>query len=233
MTCIAVVDTETTGLDLEKDCIVELACIPIKGPPWKIDLQNATSSLVKPTCPIQIPAMATHHITEDMVMFAAEFDMALQQSKILDAQYVAAHSADFDFGFIKIDKPIICTYRCAKHLWPDAPSFKNQALRYWLPNLDIELYDSQSIMALPPHRALFDAWTTAHILMRMLDEHNPEELIRLTGEPILLKTVGFGKHYGELWSDVPSDYLRWILKQDFDADTKHTAMHWGMARKAQ
>jgi hypothetical protein len=29
--------------------------------------------------------------------------------------------------------------------------------------------------------------------------------------------IGFGAHKGKLLRDVPSDYLRWILKQDFDA----------------
>lgn len=29
--------------------------------------------------------------------------------------------------------------------------------------------------------------------------------------------IGFGAHRGKLMRDVPSDYLRWILKQDFDA----------------
>ena len=29
--------------------------------------------------------------------------------------------------------------------------------------------------------------------------------------------IGFGVHRGKLMRDVPSDYLRWILKQDFDA----------------
>jgi uncharacterized protein (DUF3820 family) len=49
----------------------------------------------------------------------------------------------------------------------------------------------------------------------------------LSSSPILFKKVGFGRHFGQLWSEVPRDYLRWILDQkDFDPDTRYTALHY-------
>ena len=80
-------------------------------------------------------------------------------------------------------------------------------------------------MALPPHRALPDAYVTANILDRMLRDHTPEELVLLAQSPILIKNCTFGKHRGTPWNEVPKDYLRWLVRQEFDADTLFTAKH--------
>ena len=43
----------------------------------------------------------------------------------------------------------------------------------------------------------------------------------------LLPKVTFGKHRGQAWSELPGDYLSWLVnKSDMDADTKFTARHW-------
>ena len=40
-----------------------------------------------------------------------------------------------------------------------------------------------------------------------------------TGEPRLMPTISFGKHRGSAWSDVPADYLEWVIGQvDLDVD---------------
>ena len=42
-----------------------------------------------------------------------------------------------------------------------------------------------------------------------------ERLLELTETPALLKTVPFGKHKGgQLWKDVPRDYLQWADNTD-------------------
>ena len=85
----------------------------------------------------------------------------------------------------------ICTMRVAKHLWPDAPGYGNQVLRYWL-ELPV---DSDCV----PHRALGDAQVTAQLLLKELAlvDGSVERLLELTETPVLLKTVPFGKHKGE------------------------------------
>ena len=87
--------------------------------------------------------------------------------------------------------------RVAKHLWPDAPGYGNQVLRYWL-ELPV---DSDCV----PHRALGDAQVTAQLLLKELAlvDGSVERLLELTETPVLLKTVSFGKHRGQLWKDVP------------------------------
>jgi exodeoxyribonuclease X len=50
--------------------------------------------------------------------------------------------------------------------------------------------------------------------------------MRWTNEPVLLPKVTFGKHRGQAWTDVPVDYLQWILRQqDMNENVVHTARH--------
>jgi exodeoxyribonuclease X len=50
--------------------------------------------------------------------------------------------------------------------------------------------------------------------------------MRWTNEPVLLPNVTFGKHRGQAWTDVPVDYLQWILRQqDMNENVVHTARH--------
>jgi exodeoxyribonuclease X len=176
---------------------------------------------------IPAQARAVHHISPDDVRPGApgvvcreEWVRGMLSAVDLDTVY-AAHNAAFDKKFLpEFDIPWICTYRCAMHIWPDAPGHSNQVLRY---HLGVEP-PAAMLKDLAPHRALYDAAVTAGILQFMLREHTVEDLLRFTSSPVLLRTVRFGKHRGELWKDVPVDYCRWILRTGgFDEDIMHTA----------
>ena len=79
------------------------------------------------------------------------------------------------------DRRWIATLRCAKHVWPDAPDFKNETLRY---RLGIDLPRDRM------HRALEDATVTAHILARLLAERTVDELLALSTTPVPKDNVG-------------------------------------------
>ena len=226
---ILVMDCETTGLDPAKDGVVEAAAVLVDAD--KRLILEHWSELLDPRTPIPVEATAIHHIKNDDVRgkrgvsdFLGDFAGRLAW----DTYLPAAHYAAFDSLFLKLDRDWICTMRCAKHLWPDAPGHSNQVLRYWVKGLDF--YAHLSGMAMPPHRALPDAWVSAHLVIRMLQEgHTVDDLLRLTKTPILLKTCRFGKHAGVEWRDVDRGYLAWILKGDhskWDPDIIHTAKHW-------
>jgi exodeoxyribonuclease X len=229
---IVVLDTETTGF--EPGDVVELAYV---RKDW-----SYYTSLVKPTCPIEIQAMASHHITEEMVVPYPTLEQQLSAIDLRDAEYIVAHNAAFDRKFLPqlVVKRWICTWRCALHLWKDAPSHSNQALRYWL---KLDVGDLPAEAGSTSHRALYDAWVTKKLFEREIDEviatcmaHDGpdttreqavELMYKMTGEPVILNKVRFGKHEGKLWSEVERGYLSWILKQsNFDEDTMHTARFW-------
>lgn len=234
---LVVLDTETTGTEPEVDRLVELACLSVdlNGPELLIDRGDGLNpwrfeALCNPGRDIPPGAKAVHHITESMV--AGEPDPHEVVSEMLaevgEVNYWVAHNAEFDRGFMRRFSPYfddpsgwICTYRCALHLWPDAPGFSNQTLRYWL-DLSPDVPKG-----LAPHRAMYDIIVTEGILARMLETHTPQQLAELGPRPALLQTCRFGKHRGTPWRDVPRDYMRWYLKQtEQDKDVKHTCLHW-------
>lgn len=228
---IAVMDTETTGFDPADSGVVEVAVVyrdTNQLDPEKLDFEH---SLVNPGHPIGVEAMATHHITEDMVKDAPDLQIAL--TRVLPAlpDVTVWHNAAFDLGFMPEDireLPHICTWRCSMQLWPTAPSHKNGALWYWL-GLNHSMPPEAGGM---PHRALFDSIMTADLLGTMVQEvlaRNPsvgdpiDHLIWLTQQPVILDTVRFGKHKGMKWAEVPVDYMQWCLRQrDMDADVHAT-----------
>jgi exodeoxyribonuclease X len=241
----AVVDTETTGFDHEEDRLVEIAAVRSDG--------TFAHSLV---CPgdrrISFGAMATHHITHDMVANAPSALDALSNIGLTpptdnwgeNPDVLVFHNAKFDRGFLPEwlrRLPYICTWRCALHLVPGAESHANGALWYELGLSHQMPTEAGSI----PHRALFDALMTRDILEWMIDRvfSDPDgempigsreamretsllNLITLTQTPVLLTKCRFGKHRDSLWENIPSTYMEWVLTQDFDEDTKHTCRHW-------
>jgi exodeoxyribonuclease X len=132
---------------------------------------------------------------------------------------LVAHNAAFDAKFLpEINYPWICTYRAAKHIWPGAPAYSNQVLRYWL-----KIEPAKTVEGKYPHQALYDVATTTGILLKMLEKHTPEQLLILSKEPVRLKTIGFGKHRGMDFNLVPREYLQWLRAQaNLDDDLKHT-----------
>ena len=225
MSMVTVVDTETTGANPEEDHPVEIAVVEVDTETG--ELVGWDHCLVHAPVPIQLEAMAAHHITQEMVDMDGVEPESAKRGMMLAPGHgpFAAHNAEFDRGILRMGDKMewVCTWRCANHLWSGAPRYSNQVLRYWL---GIDVSDMPVEAGHLPHRALFDTWVTAKILVRMLQEVDLDELLTLSHEPLVLEKITFGKHYGEPWSTVPSDYLRWILGQDFDSDTMHTAWWW-------
>jgi exodeoxyribonuclease X len=236
------IDLESTGLDHKTDAVVEFAAVPVtlvgSGLSVHWAVRAGSSSLVAPGRRIPPEARAVHHLCDEDLRTAPQLPQALaqvltavdQKGELTEA--LCAHNAAFDRGFIgqyfPSNLPWLCTMRCAQHLWPDAPSYSNQVLRYWL-GLKVDAARDTNGDAYPPHRALYDATVTAHLLQRMLETNTLAELLELQDKPVLQKTCRFGKHRGLAWSDVPRDYLKWVIAQSnppFEDDVVFTCKHW-------
>lgn len=234
---LLVLDTETTGLDPAVDKIVEYAHVVLDTATGRASRHR--EYLCDPGVTIPPTARAVHHIGDADVTGRRSFVEQFSELDLREISAIAAHNAEFDVGMIRgsggrLLLPVIDTYRCAKHLWPDAPAYGNQVLRYWR---GVEPLWPAGRLPSVPHRALYDACTTAAVLWDQLacahDRLIPEDsadpvnvLLRLTHTPVLLTQVTFGKHAGTPWSDVPLDYLRWALtKDDWDDDQLFTIRH--------
>ncbi|MHB1681497.1 MAG: 3'-5' exonuclease [Bacilli bacterium] len=152
-----ILDVETTGLNPQEDRIVQIALVSVHC--GRVAQLGVT--LVNPERPIPPRASAIHHITNRQVEHAPPWSVLWPhvEQYLFGADVIVAHNAVFDRSFLpSVNKPWLCTKRLAQRLWPSAPNFKNQTLRYWL---DLEL-DAQA------HDAAGDALVTAHVLIREL-----------------------------------------------------------------
>lgn len=218
---VAIIDTETTGIG-EGHKLIELAT-------GRLDTDDPKARPIfwqarfNPGREIPPDASAVHHITNLDVAHLDLFEEKDWLDATCSADVLCAHNADFDRGFLpKDDRPWIDTYRCAVKTWPNAPSHSNQSLRYFLEiNVDT--------LGMNTHGALPDIIVTIGILKKLLEKHSVEDLIAISGEPVLLPIIRFSKHKGKRWSEVPVDFLRWVLapKPDpFSEDVLYTARYW-------
>lgn len=220
-------DTETTGEAPPDAAICELAAVPVTRE-GKVVLSKSVTTLINPGHKVPCDARAVHHISDQELLKAPKLSAVMKrQFKFLRGKgvVIAAHNMEFDLQFMQPEltgeENKVCTYRVARHLYPDAPNFKNQTLRYYL---DVDPPKS-ALKGMVPHRALYDTICTAFILAKMVREVGLDEIVRLSSEPVLLKTCHLKKHKGIPWAEVPVGYLQWILKADFDLDVVHTARH--------
>lgn len=215
---LRVIDTETCGLD---GGVVEVASVDVvEG-----QIVNPMSDLVSPDRPISIEAMAIHHITEEMVEGKPRIAKVI--GRYQGSPYYVAHNAAFDRAMLpEMHGRWICTVKLARKAFPGL-KYSNQHLRYAL-RLKVDLPDG-----LWPHRALYDCYVTAALLQRIMQETgwSAEEMAEITEQPVLLRTLKFGKYRGrpiEAIAQEDPGYLRWMLKSidDLSPDMRYTLTHY-------
>jgi exodeoxyribonuclease X len=222
---IRVLDLETTGMPEDEGgaaiCEVGWQDVVVVGNRGMLE-GGPCGTLCNPGRPLTPGARAANHLSDRDLAVAVSPEDALQEAWRGDPQFVCAHRADFEAAFCTPPVPWICTWKVALRVWPDAESWSNQYLRYYL---GLEL---PAAFAMPPHRAAPDAYVTAHILCKALetDRASIEDMVRWSTGPGLLPRVTFGKHKGSRWEDLPRDYLAWIVdKSDMDKDVKANAKY--------
>jgi DNA polymerase III epsilon subunit family exonuclease len=225
------VDTETTGVDPNTDRIVEIGIVKVTS-----NGVEEFNQLVNPGFPIPPGAMAVHNITDEMVKDAPTMrDLAARIREFIGDLPIAAHNAKFDRGFIAAEvygargpqaesytKPWLCTYRLARHLLTEAPSYNNMALRYWLKTTPKESEHGA-------HRAIADVYASMENFRALCHQAEAQHAIQdmaqlqaLSDSTIYSSVMPFGKHKDQEFSAIPTDYFSWALKNmaDLDPDMK-------------
>lgn len=220
---IRVVDFETTGTDPAEGaevCEVGLCdMMPGSGFVHPPDSWLCWVSSMPPE------VRAVHHITLEECLAGGEFPF-VERDLVEQGQptALAAHNAAFEAQFIgDLGVPLLCTYKAALRVWPEAPKHSNGVLRYWLE--DQGLLELEPELALPAHRAGPDAYVTAHILKALFAAGATlEDMLAWTAEPALLPACPIGKFRGKPWAEVEEGFLSWMLRQDgMEADLKWNA----------
>lgn len=222
------IDYETTGTP-ENDAaeIIEIGRIDVDLSSRTVLDETTWGTFCLPRGPIPPETKAVHHITEDDVRGAPQAREVFDEFLSGQPAYLVAHHADFEKHFTPdIGVPWICTMKVARIVRPDAPGHSNQCLRYWQ---DLPCDPER---ASPPHRALPDAYVTAHLFCRLLEHKTPDEMVTISKYPALIKIMNFGKHKGMTFEEAPIDYLEWLRdKSDMGEDVKFSARYWIQKRR--
>ena len=200
-----ILDTETTGIDEPQP--VEIAWLRVEGPS-ELKIEQMFCSRYKPSKPISLGAMATHHIMDEDLVHCAPPDTFRLPDGI---EYLIGHNVDFDWQAIgKPEVKRIDTLAFSRKLWPTADSHSQGAMLYLLERKTARSYLRGS------HSAQVDAYNCFRLLRRILDKLRPmtwEALWLLSEDARVPDVMPFGKHKGTLIADVPADYKRWLLGQ--------------------
>lgn len=217
-------DTETTGRDPATARMIQLAySIPGVG--------EYCQEFAAP-CPIEIGAMATHHITPLRLEGKPEFGTVerepLLRAIAMEGIFVA-HNAPYDVQVLKnegVEIPtFIDTLKVARQLL-DVESYSLQWLRYYLAEKNNpRLYEAMG----DAHDALADVRVLEAVFGELAAEFerqgrgNLEQFtdwaLKVTHLPgKLWRWPNFGKNANKLFAEIDGGYLEWALSQNFDAD---------------
>lgn len=207
-------DTETTGF-VEPE-IIEAAWVEIRD----IDsfmCFNSFEARYKPTKPIELGALSTHHILD------TELDGCPPSASFAlpdDVVYLIGHNIDFDWGVIgKPDIKRICTLALARKYLPGLDSHKQSALIY---HFYEDAPSTARDMVKNAHSALPDVVNCVIVLRFLIgiirdsgvviDDWS--DLWDVSEEARIPEIMTFGKHKGDHMRDVPRSYKQWLLRQE-------------------
>lgn len=177
LSCVAL-DLETTGLDAERDAIIEIGCVKL------IDgrIVAEWTSLVNPGRPIPLKITQLTGIGDADVADAPNLRLVSHElTHFIGALPIAGHNVGFDLGFLHAHglyhaNPAIDTFELASLLLP-------RQERYTLGNLAA----SFAIQLPDAHRALADARASMSLLLALVDYGSRlplellREIVKLTG----------------------------------------------------
>jgi len=220
---VRVIDLETTGNGPHDVCEIGWQDVEqVEDGLWRLNDERG-SCFVNPGRPITPETMAVHHILDSDVS-TAPFWKAIAPDILRPEGGVvalAAHRASFEQRYCRPNltggAEWICTWKGALRVWPELPSFSNQMLRY-VRRPDGLVHQ----MGLPAHRALPDAYVTAHHLRDMLNQTSVQQLLAWSREPGLLPRVPAGADRGKAFRDLGDEALG-ALTRERDADIRFSA----------
>lgn len=159
-------DFETTGLSPKRDRIIEIGAVKVTSDcPY-----DSFSTYVNPGKPISPSATAVNGITDEMVADAPSESDAIRQlvEFIGDVEYIVAHHAPFDIGFLEEAclRSGVYLNRQAFDTLPYCRRKLRDLENYKLETVAMEL----NIVNSDPHRALGDADTVADLVQALEPE---------------------------------------------------------------
>jgi DNA polymerase-3 subunit epsilon len=233
---VAVIDLETTGLNLSTDKIVEIAIIKIMPGGERLIKRK----LVNPQMPISESAFAIHGISNEMVKDAPTFKQIANEIKqFLDPCDIGGYNSN------RFDIPMLVEefLRCGLQFSVEGRKLIDvQKIFHLMEQRTLtaayKFYCSKDLA--DAHSAESDALATWEILEAQLERYphignTPEAICKFCGEEDVvdfsrrfirvngIEVFNFGKHKGRTVVEVlkqEPQYYDWMMKGDFTMHTK-------------
>jgi DNA polymerase III subunit epsilon len=233
---LAVIDLETTGLNLGTDRIVEIAIVKIMPDTKK----TVKRKLINPEMPIPAASSAMHGITDDMVKDAPTFKQVANELKqfIEHCDLAGYNSNRFDIPllaeeFLRIGMDFDCKERRLVDVQKIFHLMEQRTLGAAYKFYCDKILDGA-------HGAEADAMATWEVLEAQVLKYpqlgdNIESITKFTGEDQIVdfarrftlengvEIFNFGKYKGRAVADVlkaEPQYYDWMMKGDFPMHTK-------------
>lgn len=190
-----VFDLETTGISTQRDAIIEISAVKVKGGA----VADTYSTLVNPGRPIPYAASAVNHITDDMVADAPDLATAFPQflSFVGDSVLVGHNIQSFDLKFLNqasmalyqktLDNDYIDTLYMARRCLPQLSHHRL-----------VDLASHFKISAEGAHRALNDCIMNQKCFEEMakLSKEETVEICPRCGGELVKRNGRFGAFFG-------------------------------------
>lgn len=211
-----ILDTETASLNGLPIQISFMPCEFSQGGELAFDLFAIFDEYFTVDEKICFASMAVHHIVEsDLIGKPSYKTFRLPE----DTVYLIGHNIKYDVEAISkcgIDvskiKPI-CTLALARMVYPEAPAHNISALSYFLTQ---NVEGTRQVLK-NAHDAKTDIQLTLNILRDIVFKKNitsMAQLFNLSEEAKIPTHINFGKHRGTAISELPLDYVQWLMRQE-------------------
>lgn len=192
---LLVVDVEGNGATPPD--LVEVATVPLRaGTP---DTSTAGAWLIRPPTPVTAFATRIHKLTnDDLATCPAWENVSDDVRATLNGAWICAHNASIEYRVLSRHLPgwqpagVIDTLRLARATYPDSPKHNLDALIQYT-GLDLSTAPAQR------HRASFDAYATALLLLGMADHYDTWEALTEAAVPSGLPGAPTSEQEPTLW----------------------------------
>jgi DNA polymerase III epsilon subunit-like protein len=219
-----VLDTETNTDDYKIAEIVESGFVIRENNDWTI-FQELHKPIDRPIPPkVESICYITNEMVDDKESFIDNHEVFQSVVNGYVDGYLVAHNHFFDMrvlgrhGIDTENHSWICTWRMAKKLFNSVPDVEETNLPYLRFALKLDVPIDMYC-----HRAGNDSFMTGRLLeffvdlmeaQGLLDPALPygPQILKWAAEPIIYERMPFGKHKGELMTEVPPSYWNWAMK---------------------
>lgn len=250
---LAVLDTETTGVDETADIIEFSISFPMGSGESIQEIMNFTDRY-KPIQSVPPEASAIHFITDEDLVDCGSYSDSIESINELmtTRRFYVGHNVSFDRlklieNHDRANNPLpdelqdedawICTLRFAKKLFGEDMDFKNFTLTYlWF---KFELYKECNYQ-IKPHSAEDDVFMCYKVLEKLLDLSvqsgiiDPSydigsQIVNYCNQPTELKVMPVGKHKGWVFSELPMNYMEWMVEKSDILNEKNPTFNRDLA----